>query len=130
MMKKILVGAVLVGVVAGTYFIIKDIKKGNVSSKLQKDNSSNNLKTVENDAADNSEVIEEIYGAKSNSAQDVYERHSEAASIMVDAFKNIMETVEPIDNDVESGAAIIEDNDVETIHELDSLSDELDELLK
>ena len=49
---------------------------------------------------------------------------------MADAFKNIMESVDPIENDDASVDAVIDTKDVETIQELDSLSYELYELLK
>lgn len=56
--------------------------------------------------------------------------HSEAAEIMTDAFNNILKEVEPVELENETVEPIVDAQDVEVIKELDSLSDELDELLK
>lgn len=125
-MKKLFVGAILVGLAVGAYFIFNDRKKEDISSQSQEDNSPHKPKAEETIVADKPDGIKEMYEAKDNSAQAVHERHTEAASIMADAFKN----VEPIENDEEPVTPIIDTKDIETIQELYSLSDELDELLK
>lgn len=38
-----------------------------------------------------SNVVEDMYQAKDESVQAIYERHSEASEIMKDAYRNIME---------------------------------------
>ncbi len=125
-MKKIFVGAILVGLAASAYFVFKNKKKENVSSDYSKPSPEAEKPIV----PDDSDGIKEMYEVKESSAQSVYERHTEAASVMADAFKNIMESVDPIENDDATVDAVIDTKDVETIQELDSLSDELDELLK
>lgn len=127
-MKKLFVGAILVGLAVGAYFVFKDRKKEHVSS--QEDNSNHSPKAKEPIIANNSDGIKEMYEAKESSAQAVRERHTEAAGIMADAFKNIMEDVDSIENDEVAVDAVIDSKNIETIQELDSLSDELDELLK
>ena len=112
------------------YFVFKNKKKENVSSQPQRDYSKSSPEAEKPIVPDDSDGIEEIYEAKEISAQSIYERHTEASSFMADAFKNIMESVDPIENDDASVDAVIDTKDVETIQELDSLSDELDELLK
>lgn len=129
-MKKLFVGAIIVGLVASAYFVFKNKKKENVSSQPQRDYSKPSPEAEKPIVPDDSGGIKEMYEAKESSAQSVYERHTEAASVMADAFKNIMESVDPIGNDDASVDAVIDTKDVETIQELDSLSDELDELLK
>ena len=75
--------------------------------------------------------------AKSESAQAVYERHSEASSIMKDAYSNIMEDfVEDFSGENDTNAedenkeVIIDSESVSVMKEIDSISDELDDLLK
>lgn len=78
-----------------------------------------------------------MYQAKSESVQAVYERHSEAGSIMKDAYSNIMEAfVEDfsVENDTnakdENKEIIIDNESVSVMKDIDSISDELDDLLK
>lgn len=75
-------------------------------------------------------TVQEMYVSKERSAQSVHERHTEAAGIMADALANIMKDVEPVELDEDSIETVVDTKDVEIINELDSLSDELDELLK
>lgn len=129
-MKKLFVGVILVGLVAGVYFALKDKKKEYVSSQPQEDNLKPSPENEEPKVVNNTDAVKEMYEAKETSKQAVHERHTEAASIMADAFKNIMETVDPIVDDEEIVDNVIDTKNIETIQELDSLSDELDELLK
>ena len=86
---------------------------------------------------ENSNVVEEMYQAKNESVQAVYERHSEAGSIMKDAYSNIMEDfVEDFSSENDTNAkdenkeVIIDNESVSVMKENDSISDELDDLLK
>lgn len=128
-MKRLFVGAVLVGLAAGAYFVLKD-KNKKVISQPHEGYSKASPKAEEPSVPDNLDEINEMHEAKDSSAQSVSERHAEAAGIMADAFKNIMESIEPIENVDATSDVVIDTKDVETIQELDSLSDELDELLK
>lgn len=112
------------------YFVFKNKKKENVYSQPQRDYSEPIPETEKPIVPNDLDGIKEMYVPKESSAQSVYEIHTEAASVMTDAFKNIMESVDPIENDDASVAAVIDTKDVETIKELDSLSYELYELLK
>ncbi|MDY6232176.1 hypothetical protein [Peptostreptococcus porci] len=78
-----------------------------------------------------------MYQAKSESVQAVYERHSEAGSIMKDAYSNIMEDfVEDFSSENDANAkdenkkVIIDNESVSVMKEIDSIPDELDDLLK
>ena len=91
----------------------------------------------EEEKSQNSNVVEGMYQAKSKSVQAIYERHSEAGSIMKDAYANIMEEfVEDFssESDVnvkdENKKVIIDSESVLVMKEIDSISDELDVLLK
>lgn len=129
-MKKLLVGTVLVGLAVGAYFVFKDKKREDAYSKAQEDNVTTNPEVEEEPVSDKNDEVKEMYEVKEVSAEAIHDRHTEAASIMADSFKNIMEEVEPIDNLEDSVEPIIDSKYVETMQELDSLSDELDELLK
>ena len=81
--------------------------------------------------------MEEMYQAKSESVQVVYERHSEASEIMKDAYRNIMEDfVEDFSGEKganekdETKDVIIDGESVWVMKEIDLISDELDDLLK
>ena len=78
-----------------------------------------------------------MYQTKSESVQAVYERHSEAGSIMKDAYSNIMEDfVEDFSSENDANAkdenkeVIIDSESVSVMKEIGSISDELDDLLK
>lgn len=123
MMKKLLVCAAVTGVMVGFYYLRCKIKKEeNISSKPMEE------KTDPEPPIKDKTTVEERDTEKS--AQSVSERHTEAAGIMADAFANIMKEIEPVELDEESAEAVVDTKDVEIINELDSLSDELDELLK
>ena len=79
---------------------------------------------------DEQDVVNELNETKNRSAQTVYERHSEAAEIMTNAFNNILKEVEPVELEDETVGPIVDIQDVDVNKKLDSLSDELDELLK
>lgn len=126
-MKKLLVCATVAGLAVGVYCLLCRTKKGeNVPSKWMERKSDFQTETKE----DTQDVVKEMHDAKENSAQAVYERHTEAAGIMADAFTNIMKEVEPIKLDEKSVEPVIDTKDVEIIQDLNSLSDDLDELLK
>lgn len=130
-MNKLLACVVVAGVAVGAiYLLCKTKKEENIYSKSMEDKYDFDSDLREEPLADNQDAVEETYETKKNSAQAVHERHAEATSIMTDSFKNIMEAVEPIENLEESVDQIIDTKDAETIKELESLSNELDELLK
>lgn len=130
-MKKVLVCVAVSGVVVGTiYSLCKTKKEENKPSKLMEEKfDSETVKKEETSAVEQYTVLD-MYVAKEKSTKSVYERHAEAAGIMDGAFTNIMKDVEPVKLDKESFETVVDTKDVEIINELDSLSDELDELLK
>lgn len=137
-MKKLFIYASVVGLVAGVvYWLCKKGKTNTATSQTVDKKVDFEANTQEQEKTQNTNVVEEMYQAKSESVQAVYERHSEAGSIMKDAYSNIMEDfVEDFSGENDTNAkgenkeAIIDSESVSVIKEIDSTSDELDELLK
>ena len=137
-MKKWFIYASVVGLAAGVvYWLCKKGKSNTATSQTvdKKVNFETNTQDEEN--SQNTGVVEEMYQAKSESAQAVYERHSEASSIMKDAYSNIMEDfVEDFlgESDTntkdENKEVVIDSESVSVMKEINSISDELDDLLK
>lgn len=141
-MKKMFIYATVMGVVAGVgYCLCKKEKSNAVRSKVVGSNTETVDKTAdteicsqEEDVFQHTNVEEEMYQAKSESAQTIYERHLEANSLMKEVYSNIMEDVvedfsgEKDEN--ENKEVIINSDSVAVMKEIDAISDELDELLK
>lgn len=137
-MKKLFIYASVVGLAASVvYWLCKKGKSNTATSQTvdKKVNFETNTQDEEN--SQNTGVVEEMYQAKSESAQAVYERHSEASSIMKDAYSNIMEDfVEDFlgESDTntkdENKEVVIDSESVSVMKEINSISDELDDLLK
>lgn len=137
-MKKLLIYASVVGLAAGVvYWLCKKGKSNTVTSKTVDKEVDFEPSPQEEEISQNTSVVEEMYQAKSESAQAVYERHSEASSIMKDTYGNIMEDfVEDFSGEKDANAkdenkeVIIDSESVSVMKEIDSISDELDDLLK
>ena len=137
-MKKMFIYASVVGLVAGVvYWLCKKGKSNTATSQTVDKKVNFETNTQEEDNSQNIGVVEEMYQAKSESAQVVYERHSEASSIMKDTYRNIMEDfVEDFSgkNDTntkdENKEVVIDSESVSVMNEIDSISNELDDLLK
>ena len=137
-MKKWFIYASGVGLAAGAVYREGTNSKTNTDTSQTVDKKADfETNTQEEEKSQNSNVIEEMYQAKSKSVQAVYERHSEAGSIMKDAYSNIMEDfVEDFSSENDANAkdenkkVIIDSESVSVMKEIDSISDELDDLLK
>ena len=137
-MKKLFIYASVVGLAAGViYWLCKKEKSNTITSKTADKKVDFEPGPQEEEVFQNTSVVEEMSQAKSESAQAVYERHSEASSIMKDAYSNIMEDfVEDISGEKEANEkdenkeVIIDGESVSLMKEIDSISDELDDLLK
>ena len=91
-MKKWFIYASIVGLAAGVVFwLCKNGKTNTATSQTVDKKADFETNTQEEEKSQNSNVVEEMYQIKSESVQAVYERHSEAGSIMKDAYSNIME---------------------------------------
>lgn len=137
-MRKLLICASVVGVAAGIAYWVYTKEKNN-----NKTNASPVTNTVhftteapESKKRENANATYKINQTKSACVQDVYERHTAAGEVMKDAYSNIMEnfvedySVEEADSVKEKGnKTIVDSEDVSVIKELDSISDELDDLL-
>ena len=137
-MKKWFIYASVVGLAAGVvYWLCKKGKSINTASKTADEKVDFESIHQEGEISCNSNIVEKMYQAKSESAQDVHERHSEAGEIMKDAYSNIMEEfVEDFSSENDANAkdenkkVIIDSESVSVMKEIDSISDELDDLLK
>lgn len=130
--------ASIVGLAGGVvYWLCKNGKTNTATSQTVDKKADFETNTQEEEKSQNSNVVEEMYQTKSESVQAVYERHSEAGSIMKDAYSNIMEDfVEDFSSENDANAkdenkeVIIDNESVSVMKEIDSISDELDDLLK
>lgn len=137
-MKKLFIYASVVGLAAGVvYWLCKKGKSNTTTYQTVDKKVDFETNTQEEENFQNTNVVEGMYRAKSESAQAVYERHSEASSIMKDAYSNIMEDfVEDFSGENDTNAkdenkeVIIDSESVSVMKEIDSISDELDDLLK
>ena len=137
-MKKLFIYASVVGLAAGVvYWLCKKEKSNNTVSKPVDNKVDLEPRHQKEEISRNSNVVEEMYQAKSQSVQAVYERHSEASEIMKDAYRNIMEDFvedfsgEKVVNEKdETKDVIIDSESVSVMKEIDLISDELDDLLK
>lgn len=86
---------------------------------------------VEKKISDDAAAVEQMYQAKSENAQAVYERHTEAGAVMKEAYGNIMEDFVKDFSDENENTVVADDSKtVSVMKELDSVSDKLDNLLK
>ena len=137
-MKKMFIYASVIGLTAGViYLLYKQEKSNNTVSKPADKKEVSETIHQEDDVSQNSKTVDEIYQTKSESAQTVYERHSEAGGIMKDAYRNIMEdfvedfsTEKAVNKENETKEAVIDSASVSVMKEVDSISDALDDLLK
>ena len=137
-MKKWFIYASVVGLAAGVvYWLCKNGKTNTATSQTVDKKADFETNTQEEEKSQNSNVVEEMYQTKSESVQAVYERHSEAGSIMKDAYSKIMEVfVEDFSSENDTNAkdenkeVIFDNESVSVMKEIDSISDELDDLLK
>lgn len=135
-MKKLFIYASLVGITTGIAYWL--YKKGGFNKTPDKsvDNKVDfAAETQEKDNSQHSDVVEEMYQTKNESVQAVYERRSEASEIMKDAYTNIMEDFVEVfpnekDADDTSKKVVIDSESVSVMQEIDSISNELDDLLK
>lgn len=136
-MKKMFICATVMGVAAGVgYYLCKKEKSNTVrlNTKTVDKKAGTEMCPQEEEVFQHTNVEEEMYQAKSESAQAIYERHLEANSLMKEVYSNIMEDVvedfsgEKDEN--ENKEVIINSDSVAVMKEIDAISDELDELLK
>ena len=130
-MKKIILYTSVVGLAIGIVaYLLKRNKIDN--SKIQtKDSEFDRLKTntFHKESEYEPNVVGEMMETRSSSVQSIHGRHTEAADIMCSAFENIYKDIEPVVSDDKAVDSVV-DESVITNNELDSLSDELDDLLK
>ncbi|WP_288746473.1 hypothetical protein [uncultured Enterococcus sp.] len=133
-MKKWFIYGSVAGLAAGVvYWLCKNSKTNTATSQTVDKKADFETNIQEEEKSQNRNVIEDMYQAKSESAQAVYERHAEASSIMKEAYSKIMEDFSD-ENDAnakdENKEVIIDSESVSVMKDIDSISDELDDLLK
>ena len=131
-MKKLFVCASLVGITSGViYWLYNKEKANNTTTKSLVNEDNFKSESQEQNIPEKLNTMEEMYHAKGENAQNIYERHSEASKIMKDAYSNIMEDfVEDFSdeknvNEKDKNKEIIDDESVSDMKELDSISDEM-----
>lgn len=138
-MKKLFIYAATIGIAASIiYLLLKKFKFTNNTSKKSDEKFDFKTTPKKEEISQNTNNINDMYQAKSESAQAVHERHSEAGSIMKDAYSNIMQDfVEDFSDEKDVNHegekrknVIIDDNSVTVMKEIDSISDKLNDLLK
>lgn len=137
-MKKWFIYVLVVGLVAGViYWLCKKGKSNTATSPIVDKKVDFETSSQEEENSQNTDVVEEMYQTKNESAQTVYERHTEASSIMKDAYNNILEDfVEDFSDKSNTNSKdkneeiVIDSESVSVMKEIDSISDELDALLK
>lgn len=137
-MRKLFICVSVVGLaVLAVYWLCKKGKSNDIVLKTENEKVDSESKPQEDNVSRNANVVEDMYQVKSESARSVQERHSEACEIMKDAYSNIMEDFvedfsdEKNTNEKEKNEDVIIDNEaVSVMKEIDSISDELDDMLK
>ena len=132
-MKRLLICASAIGLSAGIiYWLYKKEKTKNTASRAV-EKADFETKIQAEDIPQESNIVEAMYQAKDETAHTICERHTEAAEILKDAYRNIMDGfVEDFSVGVneEVKAVPSDDEKVSIMNELGSISDELDNLLK
>lgn len=138
-MKKLLICASVVGVAAGVAYRVYKKEKANKEVTASPVINTVNFypRPQEAKKQQKTNVSDKMNQAKSEIVQNVYERHTAAGEVMKDAYYNIMEdfvedySTEEAESEKEKASkAIIGSEDATVLKELDSISDELDDLLK
>lgn len=137
-MKKLLICASMVGVAAVVAYWV--YVKEKVNNKTNTSSATNTVhfatEVSEPKKQENANDTDKINQTEHECVQDVYKRHIAAGEVIKAACSNIMEnfvkdySVEEADGVKEKGnRTIIDSDDVSVIKELDSISNELDDLL-
>lgn len=133
-MKKSMLYVLGIGTVMGTvFYLVSKKSKFDVSDSMHKENEFRKKEMKPDISAEEfvsaSDFEGEIMDAKSESAHLVQERHQEVANAMHNAFKNIYEDIESEEHDMENSDSYIQESAIHN-SEMDSISNELDDLLK
>ena len=136
-MKKLLIYASIAALTTVVVYLLCKKGKSDTDVADTEEKNVNPETNIPDEISQDIGATEEMYKIKNECAQAVYERHFNAGSIMKDAYSNIMEDfVEDFsdENDAnegeESKEVVLDSATVSVTKEIDSISDELDELLK
>lgn len=131
-MKKWIMYAILAGLVANAIYWLCKKEKTDVAMFKTGATKVDDEPETQEDLSQNTDIVKEMNQAKNESAQAVYERHAQAGSIMKEAYSNIMEDfVEDFSEKQSPDKEVdIDEESVVLMKKLDSISDELDDLLK
>lgn len=122
--------ALLCGVIGAIIMNLLDKAIANKSRKLATDNQvlkGNEVLSTQHKIKIVSEV--QLENDKENARANIYGRHQEAGEIMRDSFENIMDDFVSDFSDSDK-SIVIDEEDVKTVSKIDSVSDDLDTLLK
>lgn len=139
-MKKIFICsfALLGGLATGViYWLCKKREYDNTASKLTDEKVDFKPKPQKEYITQTSNTVDEMCQAKSESSQNIHERHLAASEIMKDAYSNIMEDfVENLsDEKFESEEnntqkSVIDSEDISVMEKLNLISNDIDDILK
>lgn len=131
-MKKFFLYASVIGVTIGIAYWIYKKSENNKEEKDLTDNIGTDTEKKPEEDLQNSNIHEEIYKTKEERAQKIHERHFEAGEMMKDAYKNIMDDfVEDFsDERIKNVKEVVDSESVTVEKDLDSISSEIDDLLK
>lgn len=135
-MKKLLVYTSAVGVAAGLIYCL--CKAGELSGCIDetRDDKEKNISNKNNqDIFNESDIFDEIHKERTESDDNINERHAAASEIMKDAYLNIMEdftkddSYEETCNNLSIKKDIIDNEDALLKKEIDRISSDLDKLI-
>lgn len=129
-MKKLFICVSAVITAGLVYWLFKNEESKVVSSQTESKQADLKTNTQGEKNAQSAGAVDEIHQAKNEIAQAIYERHAEAGSIMKDSYSTIMEDFSDPKSTIENKDIAIESEPNETMKKIDSISDELDSLLK
>ena len=123
-MKKIILYASVIGLIIGSVIYLAIRKNKSIFKSKSEERKPD---SIEKEPVSELGVEDEITDNKNSSARSVHERHVKAADMMHRAFENIYKNTEPLEPDKKEESDVAEA--VVTDNKLNSLSDELDDLL-
>lgn len=137
-MKKTIVYVAVAGLAVGAVYLLYKKNKTNNSTSVPEDKKVDLEPETQGESKNhNTENVDDVFQTKNESAQAMHERHTEAGEIMKESYSKIMEDfVEDFSDGkvVEEASGtkekVIDSESVAVMKEIDSISDELDDLLK
>ena len=128
-MKKLFICASVMGLAAGVvYWLLKKDKSTTPAPETAEETNTVSLPCTQEEEKFRSPCdAEDIEQAKNEAAQSICERHAEANAIMHEAYSNIMEDF--VKDFSDKKEKVVDSESASVMDELNSISDELDNLI-